>query len=399
MCRKGYIIISIFLIVTGCVGSSTKTINSVKKGEFRVTIVETGELKALESKSIAAPSLGSKYSWEYKIRFLEEHGASINKGDTVVIIDPSNVKKILEQEKTRLENENANLSKTYASHDRQIAQLNAQLQSEKANYELIKIQVDKFSFETESNRKIKELELKAAKEKLDAIDVRYTLMQEILKDEIIIQNIKINQIKNNIEEAKNAINKLYLVSPVNGIFQLERSRRGRNTVQVGDEVYQTQPIASIPDMSKMKVQTSINESDISKLKKGMNVIVRLDAYPDKPFHGEVSYISAITHRKSNDDPTKLFDIEVLIKESDLALKPGMTVSCEIITEELKDVTYIENECIFYENGQYYLIENLSRPEDKTLIEILSRNNQYSAIKGNLPIGKVFISQEEFNKYE
>ena len=72
------------------------------------------------------------------------------------------------------------------------------------------------------------------------------------------------------------------------------------------------------------------ENDISKIKPGLKVIVRLDALPSVPFHGKISSIGKVCIER---DDKKIFPTEVVISESDLRLKPGMTVSCEYITYE------------------------------------------------------------------
>ena len=97
------------------------------------------------------------------------------------------------------------------------------------------------------------------------------------------------------------------------------------------------PVARIPDIRTMKVKGFVMENDISKIKPGLNVIVRLDALPSVPFHGKISTVSKVCIKR---DDKKVFLTEVLISESDLRLKPGMTVSCEYITYEGEDEMYV-----------------------------------------------------------
>ena len=80
----------------------------------------------------------------------------------------------------------------------------------------------------------------------------------------------------------------------------------------------------------MKVQTSVNETDISKIYKGQKVNVRLDAFPRKVFKGSIISISNTVQNKERDSKIKVFFVEVLLDETDRILKPGMTVSCEFI---------------------------------------------------------------------
>jgi hypothetical protein len=92
-------------------------------------------------------------------------------------------------------------------------------------------------------------------------------------------------------------------------------------------------MASVPDLTWMRVETQINENDFLRIKKGDKVLVRLDALPEVAFDGEISNIGLFCHAKDRNKPRqKVFDVEVKLLVSDERLKPGMTVSCEFIEE-------------------------------------------------------------------
>jgi HlyD family secretion protein len=92
----------------------------------------------------------------------------------------------------------------------------------------------------------------------------------------------------------------------------------------------------------MKVLSHVNETDISKVKTGMKVIVRLDALPEVPFNGVVTSVSKIGTIR---DDKNVFLTEVEIMESDIRLKPGMTVSCEYICHEEDNGFFVHNSCL------------------------------------------------------
>jgi multidrug efflux pump subunit AcrA (membrane-fusion protein) len=386
----------IFLLLLCCKTDSIEKY-SIKKGTFKASITETGELEAIESKVIPMPYLGWRYGWRFKILRLAEHGQRISAGDTVVVIDPSSVIRELEEETNKLESEQANLEKLYATHDSQISQLQSELASEKANWELISLQLDKFSFESDKKKLLKKLELEIASIKLRDLEKKYEKKKVIFDKEIQIQLIKLEQIQKNIDEAQRAFKKLDITSPINGIVQLERNRRTKMTVQVGDEIHQGQSITRIPDMSKMKVQAKIGESDYAKIYTGQETIVRLDAYPEKSFHGKVQYIGKLSREKNDNPLIKVFDFDVILDESDEALKPGMTVSCELIIDEIDEALYVENECIFRDTEGYFVRQKSSLK--RVPIELVSVNNNYSAISGDIKKGQKLISIEEYNQTE
>jgi hypothetical protein len=63
------------------------------------------------------------------------------------------------------------------------------------------------------------------------------------------------------------------------------------------------------------------------------VVVRLDALPQVSFKGEVAYVGKLCRLKERNSKQKGFDVEVKLLEPDERLKPGMTVSCEVIVSK------------------------------------------------------------------
>jgi hypothetical protein len=90
-------------------------------------------------------------------------------------------------------------------------------------------------------------------------------------------------------------------------------------------------MGNVPELKWMKVTTFINENDFLKLQVGQKVNVRLDALPELMFKGEIAYIGRLCRLREQNSKQKGFDVEVKILEPDERLKPGMTVSCEFLS--------------------------------------------------------------------
>ncbi|MCX6307255.1 MAG: hypothetical protein NTY32_00015, partial [Bacteroidia bacterium] len=76
----------------------------IQIGTFHQTIVETGELAAVETKSFILPRYG-EYWYEMKIIGLLDHGTEVKAGDSIIQLDPSQVKKVIIDLEGRLETE------------------------------------------------------------------------------------------------------------------------------------------------------------------------------------------------------------------------------------------------------------------------------------------------------
>jgi multidrug efflux pump subunit AcrA (membrane-fusion protein) len=229
-----------------------------------------------------------------------------------------------------------------------------------------------------------ELEFRQAEIRLNKIKRNLELRPKLDSLDFRIQQIKVIQKENELRAAQNDLSKLTVTSPLEGVFVIEQNWRTGQTIKVGDEVYLGAPVARIPDIRTMKVRGFVMENDISKLKPGLNVIIRLDALPSVPFHGKINSISRVCIDR---DAKKVFLTEVLISESDLRLKPGMTVSCEYITYEGGDEIYVPNNCLLEENEQYYLYIKKRGKISKTEVKRGPSNNMSTIVSGDLKPGQ------------
>jgi HlyD family secretion protein len=120
-------------------------------------------------------------------------------------------------------------------------------------------------------------------------------------------------------------------SPVDGIVV------SRN-VDVGQTVaasFQTPTLFTIAqDLTKMEIQTSVDESDISRIRVGQPVTFTVDAYPETRFTGMVRQIRNSPVITQN---VVTYVVVVNVDNKELKLKPGMTANVSIETARRDNV--------------------------------------------------------------
>jgi multidrug efflux pump subunit AcrA (membrane-fusion protein) len=398
--RRSVIILSVLLFLASCNGPGDANKYTIHRGEFQASLTETGELQAVVAKHIVMPFLGWKYGYMNKITGMMEHGSEVEEGDSIISLDPSSVMKLLVEHETNLEMEKAALNKLRVEHSNREKELLSQLQQQEASYQMEKLELEKSQFDSESNKKIQDLEFKKAEIALHKTRSSIVFNEKIAIYGRQIQEIKVSQLENEIKNAHYALEKLILRSPNKGILQIEYNRRTSQLFKVGDESYPNRSLASIPDLRRMRVKTSVNEVDIGKVKIGQKVIVRLDAFPDLEFTGKIHAIGKLSHEKERESNIKIFDLVVMIEgNNDGTLKPGMTVSCEIIYAMLQDVHYIPNECLLRENGEYFIQVRENGNTAKIPVEPGPRNNNYTVLYGSFQKGQAVMPQQTIARME
>ena len=327
---KPFLLFLILLFVFSCGDEKNDEDKKVASGR---NIVETGELAAVNSLSFVLTRYG-QYWYQMRVIGILEHGAIVNAGDSIIQLDPTEVKKFIIERESNLETEVANMEKLLVDHDNRTNDLISNIKNEKAGYDLKKVELESSRFETERLRKIKELEFEQVKITLAKAEKKLQLNEIIIRNEVIIQEIKIRQIKNEIDNAYSILPNLTLRSPIAGVFQISHNWQTGTLVKVGDNIYTGNNMANVPELEWMKVNTFINENDFLKIKTGQKVSVRLDALSGIVFDGEISYIGKLCRLRDNNSKSrqKVFDVEVSMLKSDPRLKPGMTVSCEYLEE-------------------------------------------------------------------
>ena len=332
--RKTIFYILPIILITSFLLSSCDGILSFDKAERTTdgtTIIETGELAAINSVAFVIPRFGRRWG-EMKIIGLLNHGSIVNKGDSVVQLDPADINKYILDRESSLETQLAALEKLYIEQENKRQENESRIRSELASFDLKKIELEATRFESDRAQEIKKLEFEQATINLEKEKRVLELSEKINESNLRIQEIRVEQIKKDIEEAKSIIPLLTLRTPVSGVFQIATERRGgsRSIYKIGDNIYAGNNLANVPELEFMKVYTQVNETDFLKISIDQKVAVRLDALPKVVFDGKVTYIGKLCREKERNSRQKVFDVEVEILKPDDRLKPGMTVSCEFL---------------------------------------------------------------------
>ena len=101
-----------------------------------------------------------------------------------------------------------------------------------------------------------------------------------------------------------------LASPIDGVVTARTYDNG--------DLYGGQPILVVQKIAPVKLTINVSEQYYSKVKKGDQVKIELDAYPDETFTGKVSLIYPTV-----DAMTHTFPVEVIVANEDLKIRPGM----------------------------------------------------------------------------
>lgn len=200
-------------------------------------------------------------------------------------------------------------------------------------------------------RQIAELEANAVefKRELERTSLRAKSAYAQAKAEVDSANLTLEVEEEKLERYRKQLAACVLKAPQAGevVYASEQSSRGRSegaAIEEGASVRQRQAIINLPDVSKMKVNCKIHESQIGMVRVGLPAAIRVDAYPDQVFRGEISTVSSVPMSGSwpNYDlreyalEVKLTDREEVVRQ----LRPGLTAQVSIIADRRDNVLQV-----------------------------------------------------------
>ena len=125
----------------------------------------------------------------------------------------------------------------------------------------------------------------------------------------------------------------------------------RRKVRVGDRVTASQGLVTIPEVSRMMVESSVREADVYRVQPGLTATVRVDAYPDLRLSGTVVSVGTLarsTAGRSFDD--KRFDMMVELAGTSAELRPEMTARVDLLVDERPDILLVPANAVFERDG-------------------------------------------------
>ncbi len=184
-----------------------------------------------------------------------------------------------------------------------------------------------------------ELSLKSAKIKMQQTEKEYAAKNV---DETLVrrtQEVAVTQGELALQKAYSKLADYSIRAPFDGIVT------GLD-VDSGDTISQTAILASVITQ-EMKAVITLNEVDVVKVSVGDPVSLTLDALPDAVLLGHITKLDTIGQATQG---VVSYGAEVAFDEAPALLRPGMSVTANIVVEEKKDIVLVPNEAITTNDG-------------------------------------------------
>lgn len=138
------------------------------------------------------------------------------------------------------------------------------------------------------------------------------------------------QAKANVNQSHVGLGFSTISAPMDGVVTARRIELGETAVPG----IQNQPgtvLLTVSDMSKVEAEMEVDEASIPTVKLGQEAQVRIDAYPNQTFQGQVTEVGGSPILKVSANEAIKFKVKVWIKNPPLTIKPGLSAQADIFT--------------------------------------------------------------------
>jgi len=273
---------------------------AIGRGDIEAVVVTSGTLNPIDTIDIGAQVSG-------KItKLYADFNTPVKTGDIVAELDQEQLQMKIQQNEA-----------SYQTRSAALEQAKVTLQTSGKAYERAKALFAKSLLSVEE---------------MDTAEANYLTA----KSSLVSAQAGLNQAKSALDQSKVDLSYAIIRSPVDGVVITRKVSLGQ-TLQSGFNVPVLFQVAT--DLTKMKVECDVDESDIGKVKEGQKVRFTVEAYPNEPFHGVVQQVRVSPTTTNN---VVTYTIIVNVDNPEKKLLPGMTATASIIVGEAKNVLRVPN---------------------------------------------------------
>ncbi|MEO6786580.1 MAG: efflux RND transporter periplasmic adaptor subunit, partial [Chthoniobacteraceae bacterium] len=150
-------------------------------------------------------------------------------------------------------------------------------------------------------------------------------------------------------------------------------------------------LMSIANLSKLIVETHVNQVDVSKLVLKQRVKLMAEALKDEEMRAELSFIAPVATIRNG---IKGFTVRATISQPTARMRPGMTVQMTIPIAHAEDVVTVPVSAVFKGNGNSRVVYvRKGMKTEKRTVKIGISNTEHAQILHGLIVGEEILLNE------
>jgi HlyD family secretion protein len=360
---------------------------TVQRGELVATLTTTGTLKPVQAITYRSPVMGR----DVEITMLAPEGSRVKAGDVIVRLDTTDLMRELQRglaevRQLAIDVQVAEGEFTEAQEEvKSVAQGEGALTVEEAQSTLARAE-KKVERLREEYAKLKPLmdkgyitreELARTRDALETAEDEYALARK--RTSVIVEmshpreqqraqlmvaqkSQQLGQAHTRLQETQSRMTALGEVIDnctirARGaglvVYEENLNANPRRKLRVGDRVFSTQGLVTIPEVNRMVVEGSVSEAEVHRVKAGQPATISVEAFPGRQLKGKVARVGALaTSSALRPFDDKRFDLIIELEANDTDLRPEMTVRADVVVGTRQNVLLVPVTAVFNQKGSF-----------------------------------------------
>ena len=344
------------LLLLSCTGKKENSVITfpVEKSDFIEKITVPGTVQAVINTPVMPPRIS-----QVTVARLAQDGEFVKTGDTICVLSAPELVSNYESMLTSIETLEAQLKRSEADNQLNIALLEAQLLTSEARLKMSYLDSLQMKYASEVRQKLLALEMERSTIEKQKVEKKLAASRKIGDADLKKKRLQIMQQKVRAQTYADQVNSLTLIAQREGMVQrtetdmvMLMSSRGSGTfggpIKEGSVLMFPAPVLQFPDLSRMQISADVSESAFKKIEKGQRVVINVDAAQKLETTGRVNRKSLARSNAQRYSASKVRSYEVIIDVDSChtKMKPGLSASCEIFLREEKDTLFVPSLSIF-----------------------------------------------------
>jgi multidrug resistance efflux pump len=366
-------------------GADDGMVVEVTRGELTARLTSSGTLKPMQSITYRSPIPGR----DVEIRKLAPEGSRVSAGDVLVRLDTTDLE--VELARVRQEHRQAQFDLQVAEGEwdeanaevKAVSEGEGALTVEEARSTLARAQkkTERLRQEYDKLRPLLEKgfitreELARTEEALEEAEEELLLARR--RTDVVVQlshpreqkraalalaqkASQLSHARTRVSETELRLNLLTTMiegctirarGPGMVVYEENLNANPRRKLRIGDRVFATQGIVTIPEVNRMQVEATVSEAEVHRVRAGQRAEVRVEAFPDLVLTGSVTRVgtlAAASPTRPFDD--KRFDLIIALDPTTAELRPEMSIRADVIVGTRSNVLMIPVTAVFNQQG-------------------------------------------------
>jgi RND family efflux transporter MFP subunit len=358
----------------------------VKRGEFKVVVTTTGELRARKFVQVSGPATAQSVQvYQTKISSIVPEGSLVKEGDVIAELDKQPVAAKMAEATLNLQKATAEFTSAQLDSALNLAQAREDVRTAEFTLEEKKLAKEQARYEAPTIKRQAEIDLEKAQRALEQSKRNLLTKTKQAVAKMSAVGADLGRQQNNLKNLELVRDNFSVRAPAPGMVIYVREWNGKKKGVGSMWNAWESTVATLPDLTQMESDTYVNEVDVRKLAVGQKVQISLDADPTKRLAGTVTHIANVGEQRPNQD-SKVFEVKIEIATADTTLRPGMTTANAIETASVPNVLSVPLESVVSEGGFSYVFKKSGRGVVRQMVETGTMNDNEIVVKKGVSAG-------------